>query len=315
MTSLSLRQLDIFAQMVASGSIARCARDAGLPREEVERDLASLELRLGYRLFDQHGDETRLTPAGRRTAQALTLLSRGDSDMWDADASPPATPTPAPEPMPAATTVTAMSCTRAPIVLAAPAPVFGHLQEALTAFEDANEDIAITVDLRVHLVEDAIGAFARGAADIAYFYAMDTPRGIESRYAWSEQLNLYASEGHPLARADTVSHDQIVRTPMLSMEPRNGLRRISEDALSRAGLSGDRPLIETDNMFTILTALRDGSGLFPAFGPLARDLGRMPGIRRIALNMPLPAIEVRQAVRPDARGGMAVEALADYLFL
>lgn len=304
MANPSLRQLDIFARMVASGSVAGCARELGLSTEAVERDVASLELRLGYRLFDRAGGAAQLTPAGRKTAQALTLLSQGEPAGGVEPAGAAAPPAPA----------------RVPIVLAAPAPVFGHFQEALAAFEDANEDIAITVDLRVHLAEDAIAAFARRSADIAYFYALGEPRGIESRYGWSEQLNLFAGEAHPLAGAAAVPRERIARAPLLAMEPRNGLRRISEAALAMAGLSGDGlsgdgPLIQTDNMFDIVTALRDGRGLFPAFGPLARDLGRMPGICRIALDIPLPAVEIRQAVRPDARDDMAVEALADYLFL
>ena len=45
------------------------------------------------------------------------------------------------------------------------------------------------------------------------------------------------------------------------------------------------------------------------------DLGRMSGIRRLALDMPLPAIEIRQAVGPHLADKPAAEALADYLFL
>jgi hypothetical protein len=68
-------------------------------------------------------------------------------------------------------------------------------------------------------------------------------------------------------------------------------------------------------MADIVAALRDGEGCFPAFGTLARDLGRMPGIRRLALDMPLPPIDVRQAVGPGAAAKPGVEALADFLFL
>ena len=41
----------------------------------------------------------------------------------------------------------------------------------------------------------------------------------------------------------------------------------------------------------------------------------MSGIRRLALDMPLPAIEIRQAVGPHLADKPAAEALADYLFL
>ena len=51
MSSPSLRQLDIFAQMVAAGSAARCAQDLGLDLGEVLDGIAALEMRLGYRLL------------------------------------------------------------------------------------------------------------------------------------------------------------------------------------------------------------------------------------------------------------------------
>ncbi|WP_340268468.1 LysR family transcriptional regulator [Sphingobium mellinum] len=307
MPKSSLRQLDIFAQMVADGSIARCARNLGIAVDDVARDLASLELRLGYRLFEDLSDGARLTGAGRRTAQAMTLLSQDHLESWQAPeiegAEPPLAPAPPPEPA------------RHSIVLAAPAPVFGHFQEALAAFESVNEDIAITLDLTIHLADEAASALRQGKIDIAYFYALGEPDGFASRYGWSEPINLYVGVDHPLARRDSVSLAELAVTPMLAMEPRNALRRIVEEALARQGIVTGSPVLETDNMFDILTILREGAGCFAAFGPLARDLGRMPGIQRLALERALPSVEVRQAMRQGTADQSPAAALAEYLFL
>jgi DNA-binding transcriptional LysR family regulator len=302
MSSPSLRQLDIFAQMVAAGDAARCADTLGIAPEEVLRDMAALELRLGYRLFDDPAGEARLTPAGRKTAQAMTLLTQDAPLEAEREAQPP--------PSPAPTTPL-----RDTIILAAPAPVFGHFQDALAAFEAANEDIAIALDLHVHNARDAAEALAAGRADIAYFYALEEPAGLQSRYGWSEPLSLYAGSGHALARADAVSRDMLAITPLLAMEPQNGVRGIVDAALTRGRLPFAAPEMESDNMLEIVAALRDGAGCFAAFGPLARDLGRMSGIRRLALEIPLPAVEIRQAVGPHAAAKPAVEALAEFLFL
>jgi DNA-binding transcriptional LysR family regulator len=316
MATPSLRQLDIFAQMVAAGSVSRCARDLGLSAEEIARDIGSLEMRLGYRLFENLSDGARLTPAGRKTAEAMTLLSQDQPENWpepfrensvagaavEESASPPSPSPPS-------------DSARQPIVLAAPAPVFGHFQEALAAFEAANEDIAITLDLTIHLADEAALALERGRVDIAYFYALGEPDAFPSRYGWSEQINLYAGADHPLARQDSVRPGDLEITPILAMDPRNALRRIIDQALAREGIGLGAAVLETDNMFDIMTILREGAGCFAAFGPLARDLGRMSGIRRLALERPLPAIEVRQAIRPRAEENPAVTALAEYLFL
>ena len=306
MSSPSLRQLDIFAQMVAAGSAARCAQDLGLDLGEVLDGIAALEMRLGYRLFDAPAGAARLTPAGRKTAQAMMKLgSDTPSPAGAAAAEAPDAPAPPPPAEP----------TREGIILAAPAPIFGHFQDALAAFEAANDDIAISIDLHVHSARDAAPALARGRADIAYFYALEEPAEPPSRYGWSEPLTLYAGSGQRLARAEMVGRDDIAATPLLAMEPHNGMRQIVDAALARARLPFDAPALESDNMFEIMAALRDGAGCFAAFGPLARDLGRMSGIRRLALDMPLPAIEIRQAVGAGAARKPAVDALAEFLFL
>ena len=306
MDTPSLRQLDLFAQMVAAGNLARCANDMGLPPEQIARDLASLEMRLGYRLFDDLEGAARLTPAGRKTAEAMTLLSQDTADDWGRPA--PALPTPPPAPI-------AAEPPRRTIMLAAPAPVFGHLQDALAAFEAANEDIAIALDLHVQSAADADAALKRGRADIAYFYALEAPEDFPSRYGWSEPVNIYAGGDHRLAQSQSVSRDDLAATPMLAMERDNAMRAVIETALAKGKVRSGPVALESDNMATIMAALREGVGLFAAFGPLARDLGRMVGIQRLALDMPLPAVEIRQAVRPDAAETLAVEALADFLFL
>lgn len=307
MQSPSLRQLDIFAQMVAAGSVARCADMLGVTADDIARDIGSLEMRLGYRLFEDMSGTVRLTPAGRKTAQAMTLLSQDAPEDWDETAAPDAMPAQA-VPLPAAPA-------RQTIMLAAPAPIFGHFQDALSAFEAANEDIAITLDLQVQSVADAADALRAGRADIAYFYALEEPAGFASRYGWSEPLSLYVGDAHPLAQADSVSRDDLATTPMLALERHNPMRHIVEDALARGRVQLGPPVLESDDMFAVMTALRAGRGIFAAFGALARDLGRMDGIGRLRLDAQLPAIEVRQALGPRAAETPAVEALAEFLFL
>lgn len=314
MSTPSLRQLDIFAQMVASGSLARCARDLGVSQDEVARDIASLELRMGYRLFDDLSGSAKLTAAGRKTAQAMTLLVQEEPEAAPVEpetaSAPMAATPPAPTPQ---TPPPSAGPARESIVLAAPAPVFGHFQEALAAFEAANEDVAITLDLTVHLADEAGLALWQGKADIAYYYALGETEGLPSRYGWSEQINLYAGTDHPLARRDSVAPEELAFADTLALEPQNGLRRIVDQAMAQRGIRLGDPVLETDNLFDIMTILREGAGCFAAFGPLARDLGRMAGIRRIALERPLPTVEIRQAIHPRAPAPAA--ALAEFLFL
>lgn len=307
MDSPSLRQLDIFAQMVAAGDAARCAADLGVTVDQLLGDIAALELRLGYRLFEHPVAAARLTPAGRKTAQAMLQLAQDDQALHAG--APETGPLTAPDRQPAAPP-------RQPaLTIAMPAPVFGHLQDGLAAFEGGNGDLDLALDLSVHDAREAAAVLASARADIAYFYALDEADAPSSRYGWSEPLNLYVGAAHPLAALDSVSRAALSVTPALTFAPDSGLRRVIDAALSRGRAAMAQPLLESDDMGALLDALRDGAGCFAAFGPLARDLGRMSGVRRLPLDMPLPAIEVRQAIANESRDKPGVEALAEFLFL
>lgn len=317
MTSPSLRQLDVFAQLVASGSMAECADALGVPVDAIRRDMATLERRLGFPLFETAGGAARLTDAGRKTVRAMALLSEQSEAQWRADDPPPAPmveekPT-AVAPMARPLPESAPAPDRIAITITAPAPLFSHFQDALTAFEEANPDVAITLDLHARSAGEAQRMLARGETDIVYFHALGEPAEFPSRYVWSEQIALYLGEAHPLARADMVSADDLAGVPRLAMDPGNGLRAVIDQALAKARLDLGPPVLETDNLYDIMVAAREGRGWFAAFGPLARDFGRMQGIARLKLALPLPAVEIRQAVRDDADG--AAQALAEYLFM
>jgi DNA-binding transcriptional LysR family regulator len=527
MTTPTLRQLEIFAQMVASGNILDCALELGMPADTIENDLRALEMRLGHQLFTIDGARVRLTAAGRKTVDAMAMLSKIESDQWS-DAQAPAEPSPpesaSPEWMspeiydaetlaaepPCSPTITEESAyaiepelvasqsvetdlpereisqvaeepaaphsvaateedknsasaelsispvntlsealpphadrddtpfelvdiveaeeaildsdtsapeaeivdevepvaegieqenealsahaeprlaERAPIlpielalrvVFKSPAPatypppivislfppppvahgaepepifepqpvyesklfarpepppvlelvnvaqqqvtvaahpsVFGHFQDALTAFEQANPDVSIALELDAFTATRAEPLLASGKVDIVYYYAMGERERFESRYVWSERLSLFIGTRHVLAKKEEVTVDDLMRIRPVLLGSRNGLRPVLDNAMQRAGMDLWEPALETDNLFDIMKAVRNGAGYFAAFGPLARDFGKMEGIRRLPFVDFLPPVEVRQAVRADAREDPVVASLAEYLF-
>jgi DNA-binding transcriptional LysR family regulator len=358
MTTPTLRQLDIFAQMVASGSISRCASDLGVSRDAIRQDMQRLEQRLGHRLFDTLGEDTRLTPVGHRMVEAMQLLTATDIDAWDdvhapvepsaapVDARPPApsqedTTEPAAliEDSPAARplrwsaisgaqeepeeqpeTLLSDTAPKAPttrpqqVTIAAHPAIFSHFQEALDAFEQTNSDIAIALELSAFTARQVTPMLADGRVDIAYFYALGEPDTLQSRYGWSEQISLYVGVDHLLADMDMVQADDLSAVAPILLHPDNALRQITDRALTMAGVTIADPVLESDNLYDVMMAVREGAGYFATFGSLARDFGRMFGIRRLPVAMPLPPVEIRQAVRQEMRDDPLVSALAEYLF-
>lgn len=89
MTKPTLRQLHVFAQLVASGSMAACARELDLDPEEIEDEIAALEAGIGHSLFAADRDVIALTAVGRKTVEALQLLARTGFEDWRSDAQTP----------------------------------------------------------------------------------------------------------------------------------------------------------------------------------------------------------------------------------
>lgn len=495
MTTTTLRQLDIFAQMVASESIVDCARTLGVSPATVESDMHALEERLGFQLFFVDGRSIKLTPAGRKAVAAMAQLSSVEStptvslsppdaanDLTDPveegvapdkedvpsdieapdaiaeiglaeeaaeqdelllaeesvlelegeseeavaaldpflteavvddraaldasaesmaspveEAIPPASqdsgeleltnalpveealpepkafvqapaivrvnyatsmsrpatwfargqsirvssppvmeaprkpdetvvaaplPRPAegeraparplPEPPPAAEELAEPA--RQQVTIAAHPSIFSHFQDMLAAFEQGNADVAIRLDLGAFTASTVAARFAAGDVDIAYFHAVGDPDELQSRYVWSERLSLYVGADHPLAERDQVgAQDMLLSRPAL-LAADNPLRPLIERALRKAGLDSNWPAMESDDVFQLLNAVRGGLGYFAAFGPLARDFGKMDGIRRLPFVDPLPPVEIRQAVREEMMDDPVVSSLAEYLF-
>ncbi|MPT49059.1 MAG: LysR family transcriptional regulator [Sphingobium sp.] len=200
------------------------------------------------------------------------------------------------------------------ITLASHPAIFSHFQEALLAFEQASPDISITLRLEPISAADIRHLFAQGLADIAYFHALEDVKGLDSRYAWSERISLFVGDGHPLTKIQAAMADDLTAFPYIALAPGNPARILAEEALARNGLTTGPAIIETDDLYDIMRQVQEKPCYFAAFGPMARDFGKMRGISRIAYAQGLPQVQVRQAVRGDLAHDPAVLALSEFLF-
>src|SRR5260370_19004401 len=85
MSGITLRQLEIFAQVVEHGSFRRCADHIGVSQVSISEHVRELESRLGASLFDRHsGGPSTLTPEGARAHRRVVAILADLNDlMWD----------------------------------------------------------------------------------------------------------------------------------------------------------------------------------------------------------------------------------------
>ena len=118
--------LALFAKIVQTGGISRCAADLGMERTTISRRLGFLERTLGVKLLDRSPKHIAVTDAGRRCLeQCEQLLASAQNAQSLA-------------------TIGSIITDNAPIVVGAPPDIFDHFLEPwLTEFEEENTGLRI----------------------------------------------------------------------------------------------------------------------------------------------------------------------------
>lgn len=113
--------LALFAKIVQTGGISRCAEDLGMERTTISRRLGSLERSLGVRLLDRTPKHIAVTEAGRRCLEQCEQLLESALNAQSL------------------ATVGAIVADTAPIVVGAPPDIIEHyLESRLRDFEIAH---------------------------------------------------------------------------------------------------------------------------------------------------------------------------------
>jgi DNA-binding transcriptional LysR family regulator len=139
--------LALFAKIVQTGGISRCALDLGLERTTVSRRLGSLERELGVKLLDRTPKHIAVTEAGRRCLEQCEQVLESASNAFSL------------------ATIGSVVANKAPIVVGAPPDIIERfLDEKLREFEAENPGLSIERRPITTWTDDAIEAVDVGIA-------------------------------------------------------------------------------------------------------------------------------------------------------
>lgn len=189
-----IADLALFAKIVQTGGISRCAADLGLERTTISRRLGMLERSLGVKLLDRTPKHVIVTDAGRRCLQhceQLLELSRSAQSL---------------------ATIGEIAADSAPIVVGAPPDVIERfLEPLLEDFESANPGLRIERRPVSIWCDDTAGSLDLGialgavAANVGWTNTIAYVR--QSVYASSDYVGRRRPPAMPL---DLKQHDCIV---------------------------------------------------------------------------------------------------------
>ncbi|MDJ0749166.1 MAG: LysR family transcriptional regulator [Woeseiaceae bacterium] len=188
--------LALFAKIVQTGGISRCAADLGMERTTVSRRLGSLERNLGVKLLDRTPKHIAVTDAGRRCLEQCELLLESARNATSL------------------ATMGAIIADTTPIVVGAPPDIIDRfLDMPLGEFESDNPGLAIE-KMPVTLWTDE----AVNAVDIGIALAPVTISGGWSNTIGSVRQSVFASADYAERHApvntpfDLEMHDCIVES-------------------------------------------------------------------------------------------------------
>ncbi len=189
-----LADLALFAKIVQTGGISRCAADLGMERTTVSRRLGTLERTLGVKLLDRSPRHITVTEAGRRCLEQCEQLLESAKNAQSL------------------ATIGSIIANSAPIVVGAPPDIIDrYLEPRLADFEAKSSGIKIERRPISIWTEDAIDSVDLGVT----LAPLSVPGGWTNNIACLPQSVVasadYASQHDPIATPfDLESKDCIV---------------------------------------------------------------------------------------------------------
>ncbi len=188
--------LALFAKIVQTGGISRCAADLGMERTTISRRLGTLEKTLGVKLLDRSPKHIAVTDAGRRCLEQCEQLLEAAQNAQSL------------------ATIGSIIANTAPIIVGAPPDIIDrYLEPQLASFEAENSGIRIERRPVSIWTEEAIESVDLGIA----LAPVKISGGWTNTIAYVRQ-SIFASvdyvkgHSHVLSPFDLESHDCIVES-------------------------------------------------------------------------------------------------------
>ncbi|MZR11694.1 LysR family transcriptional regulator [Maritimibacter sp. DP07] len=296
MTALSLRQLEVFVEVVEAGSFNACAMRLGVSQAAISDQMKALEEAVGGKLFDRApGKPAMLTPMGQRVherAMKIEALSRailaesGDRPSSDA-----------------------------PLVIrmAVYSYIASKLQRAIDAFLSGVPHTQVDRDLRLQTPSQLRQGLANGSIDIGYTYwgqGFEVPPGD---FTGDQLLALFVRSDHPLVDQQPVERDMLAPYPTLHLAHDNYLQALIRGALDHAGIRFSDVLVETDDYAFILSTTAGSDAVTCMFADEAEKVAKSHGLVRLETTFELPRLAVYRAYSERAMSNRIMRRLIQKL--
>jgi DNA-binding transcriptional LysR family regulator len=216
--ALSLRQLEIFEKIAATGSVTRAGEELLLTQSAVSMALSQLEQLSATPLFDRTGRRLLLNDSGRlllkETREILLAVRRVENQLQgDRDQE-----------------------MVGELLVGGSTTIGNYLLPALLG-DFAKRYPKTRVELQVGNTQQIAVWLEEGNLDIAFVEGPCHSRGIVSSHWRDDELVVVTGPEHSWARDKEATSAMLESAPWIMREKGSGTREIFEDAMEKAGIS------------------------------------------------------------------------------
>jgi DNA-binding transcriptional LysR family regulator len=267
---LPSHELAAFAAAVETGTIHGAAEALNLTQSAATKRIASLERRLGVRLFDRSRIGVLPTEVGRllypESKHVLTALS-------------------------AAERVAANQAGRARLLRLAASQTTGEFLVPgwLAAFRASEEDVRVQLDIRNSPA--VLRAVLDDRVEIGFVEGMGNLDAFDTMTLVHDEIVAIVATGHRWARRRSIPAEELPSEPFLTREAGSGTRAVAEAALTTRDISLD-PSLELASTESLKRAVLTGG-----FTLLSRIAVKSECEAGTLVARPVDGVDLRRALR------------------
>jgi DNA-binding transcriptional LysR family regulator len=287
MVDLTFRQLEVFVQVVESGSFRGGAERLAISQVSISAHVKALERQLGKALFlRRQGATAALTAAGEDIYKRAKDLLRDREALLRAHGLSSATDA------------------RRKLRIAAHGYIAERFSKQLAAFASSHPEVEIELERRPF--EGVLRGMQTRDIEIGFFLSRGPVPEIDSVHAWHEDIALYVGSRHPLANRSAVSPSELTQFPFYYLPEKSHLRSQMDSVFGELQIRNCPTALVSDDHVLIVESLRDSKSFACLFANGMEAPLKNGVLKRLSLSQPLPTLDVRYVVRgPFLRDRMA----------
>ena len=241
MLSITLRQLEVFRNVVDTGSFSAAATALAISQPSVSMHIRALEIHLREPVFErQRGQAPALTDIGRRVYDhAGDILTQSDRALVD---------------------IRALQSVRDNVLSFAAHRFIGNhlLSKPLASF--ALENPGIEIIANIGALDQAVERIRQRDVDLGLFLAHGEVKGVRSEILGYQRLAFIAAADHPLASRRRLSYRDLANHPFIGPVKGTQYAYLLRNVFDEAGFTEHNTITQSQNTLIRRELILSGVG-------------------------------------------------------